>query len=238
MVKMIKTKKGVSGHIELIISFLIFITFVAFLLIFVNPIKKTNTNTHYIDMTESAIMENITTNLTTFSVVLPSSASQCFCIPYNLPRPDAKLIVKDEEGNFISATSALANICIGAGNRFHKVYFSEEFAESGVACDPLTNTLAAGTYNLGVLNDYKKVSNKSLYSLNNSYNEDYGKLKTELAITWDFNIIVNSTLNGEYLVYGKTQEPKNSEVMAREIPIEVINESGGFIPAIMSLQVW
>jgi hypothetical protein len=237
MVKMIG-KKGISGHIELILSFLIFITFVVFLLIFVNPIKKTNTTTYYLDLTESAIMDNIKTNLTTFSVTLPSNALACFCIPYPSPGADKKLIVKNDKGEIVTATYIGGNICINGGNRFHKIYFSEEFEEVPVACDPATNTLAEGTYTIGVLNEYDKVSGKALSNLNEDYNDDYANLKINLAIPGDFNIIVNLTDNGEYLAYGKTQEPKNAEIMAREIPIEIINSTGGFIPAVMNLQAW
>jgi len=254
---MLKTKKGVSGHIEMIISFLIFLAFVSFLLFFVNPIEKNKETTHYLDIAEQEIIENVTANLTVFSVTVDEttllSIGNCFCFPYSAPY---KVIARDENGNPASAMTILASskICVKptvksdgvTKNKFYKLYFSDEITTESVgACTGIPPAsggadidLTSAQYQLGVLNEYKKASNKSLYMLNWSYNTKYKDLRdNSLKLNTDLNIFVKD-MKAEYLVYGKIKEPKASNVMAKDIPIEVINDKGEIIPAIMNIQVW
>lgn len=235
-------KKGASGHIEIIISFLIFITFVVFLLVFINPIEKTKDNKHYFELTEKAIMDYLKANLTTFSVKFISEAhtSGCVCIDYT---PPANAIGKDEEYSRIGANTPPGDIiCMEPerGKLFYRMYFSEEFTEIGGACTNPNqqNLISPGEYTLGVLNEYEKISNKSLYNLAQNYRTDYENLRTNiLKLNNYFNIQVRTT-DGLLLAYGKIKEPKDEDIIARDIPIEVINEDGDIIPAIMNIQVW
>jgi hypothetical protein len=242
-------RKGASGHIEVIISFTIFLAFVTFLLIFVNPIEKTKETNHYIDITEKTLMENIETDLTSFSITIEpaviSSVTGCFCFDY--PVPD-KVAAEDEDGIKTNAGTFPGNyVCVnpaqtagGSNKKHYKIHFSPEFAESTGGCTGPGGDFILGSsdYALGVRNEYKKVSKSQLLWINTSYNSNYHNLRaTELNLKNNFNIVVKS-LDGENLVYGKIKEPKEINIMAKEIPIEILDEHGRITPAIINLQVW
>jgi len=239
------SKKGAAGHIEIIISFLIFIAFVVFLLVFINPIEKTKDNKHYFEITEKAIMEYLKANLTTFSVNFEPEVllqpDRCVCIDYDYPANN-KVVGKDDVYNRVPAITTGDYLCIELiiPKKFYRLYFSEEFTEETGACEGTShyNVLSEDLYTLGVLNKYEKISNKSLYSLNQAYDTNYENLRTNiLNLNNYFNIEVRTT-DGVLLAYGKIQEPKEENIIARDIPIEVINENGDTMPAIMNLQVW
>ncbi len=244
-------KKGVSEHIEVIISFTIFLTFVVFLLIFVNPIEKTKEKTQYLDITEKTIMQELQTDLTTFSITIEptiiSGITSCFCFDY--PTPE-KVTAKDEENINTNAGTFGNTICVnptqttaGANKKHYKLSFSTEFTENpGTCTGPITTggtdtTLNPGDYTLGVRNEYKKISKTQLISLNNSYNTNYQNLRSNLALKNNFNIIIKTT-EGEQIAYGKIKEPKETDIIAKEIPIEILDSEGTITPAIMNLQVW
>ncbi len=248
-------KRGSSGHIEVIISFTIFIAFVVFLLVFTNPIERTKENKHYIEITEDAIMERLLVDLTAFSITVEpaviSTITNCFCFDYQIPE---KVVGKDEDGIKTSAGTffgATDYVCVkptktttGTNKKHYKIYFSSEFAEApGVCVGPIGSgggdyILSSGDYTLGVRNEYKKVSKAQLLWLNNSYNTNYHNLRaTTLNLKNNFNIFVR-TIDGEYIVYGKIKEPKEINVIAKEIPIEILDDQGTITPAVINLQVW
>ncbi len=249
------SKKGVSGHIEVIISFLIFLAFVSFLLFFVNPIEKNKETAHYLEIAENAITERIKGNLSEFSITLnvAPAAAGCACFDYNNPpykishMAGNDIVIKTKDGIITPGAKIGNKICfepvvVGvAGERFYRLYFSEEFeGAAGALCGatpPVVSYLSSSDYTLGVYNAYEKISNKSLYSLNEDYKNDYTTLRNTLNLNADFNIFVKDMKN-DYLAYGKIREPKGSNIMAKETPIEIINETGGVIPAIMNIQVW
>ncbi|OGJ20911.1 hypothetical protein A3K73_07405 [Candidatus Pacearchaeota archaeon RBG_13_36_9] len=249
------SKKGLSGHIEVIISFLIFLAFVSFLLFFVNPIEKNKETTHYLEMTENAITEYLKANLSEFSITLVNppggAAAECRCFNYNNPPEKIgnllqanDIIVKTKDGIITPGAKNANQICfetVGV-EKFYRLYFSEEFdgAAPGALCAGVL-PMPASDYTLGVYNEYEKVSNNSLSALENDYDASYASYinlrDNTLKLNADFNIFVKNMRN-EYLAYSKIKEPKGNNIMAKDISIEIINNTGGIIPAIMNIQVW
>ncbi len=234
---MIKIKKGI-GHVEVIISFLIFISFVMFLLIFFNPIKSFSKNTSYLDIAEAKILEYASTDLTVSSLKLDSMPAPgmgiCFYLDFSLPE---KIIVKDESSVITPATRTAGEIYFEhTWKKFYKIYSSDELEEKTIntaGCQKLDES----NYTRGVTNVYKKAAYSNLAILNNSYNNNYDQLKKDLNLKADFNIVVKDT-SGNVIFKGENYKPEAIEVMARDIPIEILDKDANLIPAIMNLQVW
>jgi len=244
-----RSKKAAAGHVEIIISFLIFITFVVFLLVFVNPIEKNKDKEYYLEMTEKALMEYLEVDMTLFSIGINQQAlldalavGSCVCIDYDYP---SKVIGRDENEDLVPARTIGSYICIqpdaASPKRFYKLYFSGEFTENPGVCtgssDPIINE---PDYTLGVINQYKKVSNQRVNALNAAYATDasYETFRTDtLKLNNYFNVEIKTTA-GEVLASGKILDPKESDILAKDIPIEIIKADGEIIPAIMNIQVW
>ncbi|GEM_PF-3600490 len=265
------SKKGVSGHIEVIISFLIFLAFVSFLLFFVNPIEENKETTHYLEATEQAIIEYVEANVTSFSVTILNDAllqqlggvaggRECFCFPYDTNSfPAAYRLAPINEGGSRAKSKifpAASKICIRPTmdaalkrDKFYRLRFSDEIVEDDAICtglqDPLGKdmNLAANEYRLGVRNEYMLVSDNNITILQAAYGPpgggvSYDNLKTSLGLQdVDFNLVINK-MDGTNIVNLKAKEPPKANIMAKNIPIEIIDNTGGITPAIMNIQVW
>lgn len=241
-IKMIKAKKG-FGHVEVIISFVLFLSFIVFLLIFLNPIKKLSSNPAYLGLAEEKILGRISTNLTSFSLTLNSTLAvgngECIFFPFISPdySPTAKLIVKSESGDITGAsrTDSYVYFNYTYRKRFYKMYFSNELSEKGLDtsnCRQLTEA----DYKIGVIQVEKVVSLPKLAGLKDSYINDYNSFKLNLGLKSNLNLIaVNST--GDLLRLEKFK-PRTEDIMAREVPIKILDENANLNPAVLNIQVW
>ncbi len=233
-----RNKKAIS-HVEVIVSFIIFISFVIFLLVMLNPLKVSKSNTNNIDLTETKIIENISTAFTAVSLKVnleanPADGSNaCFSIdkPENIK---GNIAGKDRNNNKINAEIENNKIELLKLIDFQRLYFSDELAISENVLDSCDETYT--DYILGVSKTYGVVSYSKLIEFNRSYNEDYQKLKEEqLGLNNDFNFALN-----KYSVEfrGERYKPSGINIIARDIPITILNSSGDLSPAVLNIQTW
>lgn len=237
---MIKTKKGAAAHMEIILSFVIFLVFVVFVLVFFNPLKKYPALTTNLDTTESIILDVVSINLTTVSLnlnmsaAIPAAATPGDCFSLVLPLPN-KIIAKDENLNAVNARNNDPLIDFEfSGQKFYKIYSSNELVEDIPvgAC----SLLPASDYSLGVQKIEKKISYSKLAKFNDDYTNDYEQLKMDLNLTNEFNVAVK--IGSEYLFKAEKYKPKSIEIMAKDVPIEILDENASIIYGIMNIQVW
>jgi len=231
----IKTKQGFS-HIEVVLSFVIFLGFLIFLFAIFNPFKINSKSDVYIDITERAIMDNISAKVDFFTMKLKEDASGCFYFTYGLNL--SNIVVKDNSYSRTDASSILIDnkkqIKIdGAGNFFY-IYSSDEFEESVVSgsCEELTGD----EYNIGLFRSYEMVSFSKLNSLAENYNSDYLNLKKGMGLTKDFSFNVRES-SGNITLTTNKKTPK-TEVFARDKPIQLVYQNGSFKYAILNIKTW
>lgn len=251
---MIKEKKGLS-HVEMVISFAIFISFVVFMLVFFKPLKIPSRSSTLLETTEAKILENVSTELNVFSVKITNPSvppPTCFSLASSINK---NIIVKDGNEERVNAKHDNTNVYFAksaaAAEQFYRVYYSDEFVESvfdASTCNALQNTdnLAQNYYVLGVTRAYKKVSLAKLKAFFDEYNDNnkYAQLKINLGLGNNFNVyvrdskgnIIQDDTNKEFK--GENYKPSGVEIMAKEIPIEILNEKGEIMPAVMNIQVF
>lgn len=228
--------KKAMGHVEMIISFVIFVSIVTFLLILFRPmIVFTKTTSANLDITESQILENMSIKLTVQSINISNEILDGNCV--SLAKPEAikdKAIMRNSTYNRINAKTDGVGSLINfqKSGEFYRIYSSEEFAESSYSpaeCNPQN-------YDLGVVKTYYKVSDAYLNSLFGNYTADYQTLKTQLGLKNDFNLILRD--NGGELLRAESYKPSGIEVMARDVLIEILDKDGNLKSAILNIQVW
>lgn len=234
---MIKIKKG-AAHIDVIISFIIFLTFVVFILVFFNPLKKYSASTAPLDAAEAVIIKATSIDVTTVSLSLNTSSTiipgigGCASIQLPLANPIA---VIDENGDSTNADRSGNRVnFVRSFGKFFKIYSSEELVENTITAP--CNSLTANDYTLGIQKTEKKIAYSKLLALNYSYSNDYAQLKEDLNLTNNFNVGVR--IGSEYLFKTDIYKPKNVEAMARDVSIEILDENGNLIPAMMNIQTW
>ena len=232
----IKSKKAVS-HIEIIISFLIFVSIITFLLVVFRPLTVfSKTTSSDLDITESQILDYISTKLEVQSVKIPSGVNgSCISIDKTETAVEENIVVKNDVDERIDAKTELVGLIkFKKSGEFYQISSSDEFVES----DSSLVTCATPTdYTLGVAKTYNKVSNTSLHNLFNDYNASYQTTKELIGLNNDFNIILRNSQEEE-LLKGEVYKPLGIEIQARDVAIEILDSRGEIQTGILNIQVW
>jgi hypothetical protein len=236
-----KNKKS-QAHVEIIISFVIFVGFVLAMLLFLNPASNKKTDYSSLDKVWEKIYRNISSNVYHASLVadIPSNVS-CFKVD-NLYNISYRFVVLDEEGKKLEANfeNNKENIVIKkqASGKAYDIYFSSSFSAQDYNPNNCLN-LQSQNYDYGSINVERRILTESIESLENNYLNDYAGLKIKLGIKEDFDFYVINITGG--ILFNKTLELaglRKPDVLARQIPLRVINKNLTNIDIIMQLRVW
>jgi len=207
--------KHAQSHVEIILSFVIFIGFLLFVFMFMNPFAKTEP-VYIMDNIQKAIIDEISSEIGKLSAI--TNGSSCYSIP-------AYLTI--EYGNNFKE--------VPEDNKKYVIYFSDIFEKEGIiSCsdDPLNYTLA--TYSQEEIVVYGKI-----IDLKTDYENDYNNLKKSLGMTNDFLFKTKNMVGEEITELSVDRKiPKGINVEAREIPIRVINSDGDILELILNIKAW
>jgi len=246
MIKKIRNKKAVS-HVEVIISFVIFIGFLVFLFAFLNPIKSKKLSDNVLDKINREIIDFASVNYSYISFVLDDSLfsfqdfinSNCFGIEIEL---DNEVIVRDKNNNIVSAENDIGinRVYITkssiSNNKFYTIYASDIFSQQSLSgCFELDEK----DYNLGLLRKEKVLYLDKLINLKNLYESDYNNLKKRFDIpsSNDFGFSVREA-NGEEIIKVIKKRVGKINVVAKDFPVQILNQSGAIKYVIMNVQAW
>ncbi len=241
-----KNKKG--SHVGMILSFVIFITFLVFLYVVVNPSINIGTDKgKVIDYIESEITKNTSSNLTSTSIEISSGVvmtNDCVVIGslFILLEIPANIKIKNETGDLQEVYTDIA----GGGprinrksqdNLFFKMYYSPEFnllgENNALTCQTITDT----EYSIGLVKIAKYVFADKLIELISYYDDNYDSLKTA------FEIPSNNEFGFEFVENDGTkttadQETTSGEVYVEEIPIQYVDENANIQTGFINIRVW
>jgi len=232
-----KDKEG-AGHIEMVMSFILFLVFVSFLLLVVRPYDTNVLSGSVVSSLHNSFREQAYTNLSEIFLSTDSPAvTDCFLIefPYNLFKlaivKDTSLVKDVSNDNVVdSDLKSKASLGIDGGKAGYKVYISPEFNDSSL--DPCT-PLEPGSYVFGSILEEQIISNETLWEMNQSYYNDYDNLKIKLNFPagLDFAIVSN-------LVTMKKVIPDTAEVNSRTYLERVLFKDGSVINEKFTIMVW
>jgi len=225
-------KKG--SHVEIIISFIIFVTFIFFLFSVVEPTIGTQKDKENIfDNLEYGIKNKISSNLTTITVVT-SGGGSCISLANFISTFDIgeNIVVKDISGRDLVSTINGDSLQIERGSasgNLLKIYYSEEFNEldTGTSC-------TQATYETSLTKVRRCVFQRKISDL---VNQDYEDLKAELnvpeGVDFGYGIILS---NGTII---ETQEGElSTNVYVRETPIEYLDSRGNLMEGYLKIKIW
>ncbi len=223
--------KRASAHLEMILSFVIFIGFIFFILIFIKPFGESTLVDSVTNGLHDSFVKNSSTELTTLFLKLGAVPSGCINIslPEELMSYDASSASVFDDGNFVVSQVASDGFRIDNVTRsaLH-ILVSPEF-ESG----SLTSCTTTGGYVWGGVVEEKVISNQSLFEMAERYENDYENLKTELGIpgVFDFGII------SEVVTMERTI-PENLDVVATDYIEKVVFSDGQIKNVRFSFLIW
>lgn len=244
---LLKCKRSQS-HVEMILSFMIFIGFITAMFIFFNPLQQTKVRTTFLDVTENRLIENLSIEYQTIPLFLDDHVVRDICI--NIDKIDtdkSNILVKDIEGNELASSMGTSKIYIDTmGNDFHRIYFSDHFI--GEKAPPTTGSCEGSDekdltikddYTLGILNTKNAVFMGNIKDFIKAYTKEnnYEKVKEELDITNDFEIRVYNKTD-ELMFEASIYKPVTIDVVARNIPVLAIDRNGNPVDLTINIRAW
>jgi hypothetical protein len=232
-----------QGHVEMIISFVVFVGFVTTLLILLNPTKTNQINYTILDITEQKLLEEWEIEYGTISITLSSSAktligsNDCFEINVVGLGINGNVVAKDSvyATHEAELQGDVLRVGYDSSESFYKIYFSEDLDQDDITgCTALTSDL----YTTGTVNNQNAILYENIVDVVNRYDNDYDGLKQELELQNDFTFSVFNQLTKEEMINATIFIPRITEVVARDIPVVAINKDIDLSNLIINIRAW
>ena len=238
-----KEKRG-AAHIEIILSFVLFISFLLFIFMFINPTKRTEPSRVLLDIAEQGIEKSSSINVTSMVLKIEQSISEnCFTIDLaeiNISNivGNKKAAVKDADDEVINSKKSGSILQIQKSRDFYKIFLSEDFKETSsslVNCKDLDEE----NLTLGQTKTTKIISFKKLAELKLNYETGYENLKESFDFPTgnDFGFMIKDT-KGNTILNVLKEKPAGISVIAREKPVQMVYENATFVSAMLNTQAW
>jgi len=238
---MLEGKRGT--HVGMILSVLLFMTFLLFLYSAVEPIIKTKGDKQVLlDSLEVGLIDELSADLTSVTISINNSYNPvegCIEIAHLDETTGLNSIVRDKDENLINSNSTAGYLKIGWENkRFFKVYYSDEpfdiYSLEGVTCVQPTKD---NDYSVGLVKTDKQIFETKIIELKDSYESNYSDIKYNLKIPSDnnfgFDFIYN---NGTTIEIGN--ESSQRGIYIEEVPIQYISNKGDILSGTIKLKIW
>jgi hypothetical protein len=210
-------QKNAQGHVEMIISFVMFAGAIIFIFMVINPISKNKETSSIGDKIQRTLIENISTNIGKVYAIANESGG-CYNVSY-----------------FISLY----------GNNFREIQDKDNPAIYTVYFSPIFEKYAPNNQDtcqhdsLTAYANERVIIYEFIKDLKLNYNNDYNSLRKQLKLTDNFLFSV-------YNIEGmKIEElsvdrniPSGINVESYELPIRVINQSADIKPYILKINAW
>lgn len=250
-----KNKK--ASHVGVVLSFVIFITFLIFLYSVTEPaIKLQKDKEALLDYLEIELIKIFTSNLTTATITINSTWYVEDCVKLlNLTEEieiDSRLIVKNKSGGIPSSNISEednTDVIIYRNDQdevFFKIYNSEEFEELNQTTEFFCTELGRDEigwgghpngYNVGLVRSETYLFEEKIIELIEDYNSNYTELKSSLNIPAGSEFGFGITYSNQTK---KATEEKNisTNIYVKEIPIQYVNKEANINLGYMNIQIW
>ena len=253
-------KKGKKGsHIGIVLSFTIFVSFIFFFYVMVQPVMKYETKQNQVELLKTKIIQEASENLRSFSLMISWSGNNVpACVKLIDFINQANIEGGIRAGNYEEAVDFYIegnDVYVKTlGNSFVKVYESIEFEGFG-SSDDMTGCaeLANGPsgYIIGFTKTEERVFETKIIKLIEDYFGNYEEVKENLGIPrgsefalgfvfYNGTEIGFSYLNGEFTSTGNSNivPPRTASVFAEEIPIEYIDSDSTKRIGKIKIMIW
>lgn len=220
-------KKASAQHLEIIFAFILFSSFVFFLLYFL-PLPK---GTQLIDSSLTSL-QNLFENqsqeeLTQISI--KTNSNSCFSIVNSLSSNFGG-IVKDENNNIINSGINSDLIVINSEKQFFKIYLSPSIPSSSIINCP---ELLPEDYIIGGIKKTKVISNLTITNFIKEYKENYETTKENLKVPMNLDFAIKIEDIKDF-----SNVPINSEVKAISQSYIILLPNGELENKEITFQLW
>ena len=232
-------KRGL-GHIEMILSFVLFAGFLIFGLYFFNPINNDRVLDSSSEYAYDEIIDNTTTTMIGYSVVVGENVPNG-AIKIELDRGEADgngIRIENYTENTKPFDEANGLVIDRAGDNFLRIDFGDFVSNKGAFKASTSTPLVLGSDFFVSSSDTKRiVTELRLEKLNASYYSDYLGLKQRFNLPnrIDFGFTVDM---GDRKIKSMNEIPTGIEVFSKSERIEILRKNGKVEYADLVVSVW
>ncbi|MBR9702318.1 hypothetical protein GOV13_05355 [Candidatus Pacearchaeota archaeon] len=234
-------KRG--SHVGVILSLLIFLGFILFLYVALEPVITTDEGEQVLlDTLKITLMEKVSENLTAVTIFINESYTSgegCIEIAHLAETAGLNSIVKDQDGTIINSNSTQNDLRIEwEDKRFFKVYYSNESFNSYPAGEVTCVSPEEDTeYSIGLVREDKQIFETKIIELKNTYESDYSTLRRELNVPGDNDFGFDfEYANGTIIEAGSASSQSN--IYIEGVPIQYIDREGNISSGEIKIKVW
>lgn len=232
-----KTKKGT--HVGIVLSFVIFVTFVMFFYLMIQPALKTESKQAVLNILKENIIEMASAELTTASVFVESHPIQACA---NLEDffdsgIENRIIVLDENREDITAKKNSQDLYLdreSQDDNFFKVYESEEFSDIE---EGSISPCVKEDYEFGLIKNTTEIFETKILNIIERHEEDYQNLKNDLSVPAGSEFGLNFTYADGGSVSTVDSSARTS-IFSREFPVKYITDDAETELGILRIKVW
>lgn len=237
----LKNKKG-GSHVGIIISFVIFVSFLLFFYTIIQPAISRQEKQSFLDSVESKIINEASAELKTASVkIVDSTYGGCLKFEELLEGVgmDSNLISTDEDGSILPTGISEEEIQVDVGEKsFFRVHNSEEFEEVDEElenCQPIQEKIG---YNIGLLRSDLEVFESRILDIRERYEDDHFELREDLGILPGNEFGFDFTYsNGTTISVGQVQTA-GLDIYISDSQIQYISKEGNREVGTLNVRVW
>lgn len=230
-------KRG-FGHVEAIMSFVIFIAFLVFAFTFFSPFQSGRTLTSSLDYAWREVADATKIDLESYSIYITNQNVPSL-VTLSIPSAPTGLNASVEDSNGI----AIASYTDGLGvhfqkpaNNFVRVKFAEDFVKGNQIAGAL---LGDSDYSVASSETQSIFSEKKILDLNASYYANYSALKTQFNLPNRVNFGFAVKLSDNLEIMSSKQIPENVEVLSKNDRVAVVRLPSGLVEYIdVRVFVW
>lgn len=245
-------KRG--SHVDVIISFIIFISFIVFAYVILQPTLTTQADkTTLTNSLDTALAANLSggNNLTIISFsAKQSTVKNCLQLSSFINNANIKttLVLRNSTGAIFPVYNSSGDLYVDVSsnpqlNYFFDVYYSPAFnpVASGTLpnCNLLQQGSSANNYMIGQIS----TSSQYIYDFNiirliNSYNANYGLIKNWFNLSGSDNFGFNFTYQNQSVTGTTYKVPAFTNVFAQGFPILYVNGNSSIQSGLLTIRVW
>ena len=239
-------KRG--SHVGIILSFVIFVTFIIFLYSALQPSMNLEGGKQaMLDFLKKEFLNKMIGDMTELRVRIDEVKITSKCVKLtglqNKTGIGKKIIVKNENNEkrkyYIERNGDLSIDRKDLSETFFKIYYSEEFMNENSAvsspCNPADE--AKKEYTLGNIRTKEYIFQSLLKKMMDDYEVDYDSVKEMMKVPPgnDFGFSFKNSTGG---IIKTGDVDKQTNVYAEEISVNYVDQNANVLPGFISINVW
>jgi hypothetical protein len=225
-----------ASHVGIVLSFIIFMSFLVFLMYIIEPgIKIKEDKQSILDSVKYALIKKISTQVTTITIYDESVDAECLKVDLSgLNISKSNILVKDKNNKILDSTLKGDFLTFSKGSESDKLIFiflsTQEFINT-----TNTNEVCQST-KIKSLKKEDLIFEKTIINTIDKYENNYNDFKEELGISRTINFGFSFTYPNQTTI--RTSKKTGDIVYANEIPIFYINDKAEINSGNIVVRVW